>query len=94
MDPNEEIITEENADEILELVKNIRETLTNRRLLNEINNALNKMEAIAKYAKGENVTLSYRIQTAGEYNPPMHDEYMKNEMFRAIIRKTPWYVKA
>ena len=94
MDPNEETITKENADEILELVKNIREILTNRRLLNEINNVLNKMEAIAKYAKGENVTLSYRIQTAGEYNPPMHDEHMKNEMFGAIIRKTPWYVKA
>ncbi len=92
MDLREATITRENADEVLEIVKNLQETLSNRKLLKEIQPVLNKMEAIARYAKGERAVLSWRVQTAGEYNPPLTDEAMKREMFGIVARTKPWYV--
>ncbi len=94
MDPSEETIDNRNADEALEITENLKETLTNKRLLKEITPILDKMEAIAKYAKGEQVNLSYRVQTASEYNPPIPDEHMKNEMFGKTIRVLPWYTRS
>ncbi len=94
MDLREATITRENADEVLEIVKSLRETLSNRELLKEIQLVLNKMEAIARYAKGERVALSWRVQTSGEYNPPLTDEAMEREMFGVVARAKPWYVDA
>ncbi len=90
----EETIDRNNADEVLEIAKNLRETLRNLRLLKEIEPVLNKMESIARYAKGERVELSYRIQTAGEYNPPIPDHRMVNELFGIVARRIPWYAEA
>jgi len=92
MDVDEEVINSGNASEVLEVVRNVKDTLTNKELLREIDPVLNKMEAIARYSRGEDVVLNYRVQTAGEYNPPMSDEHMRNEMFGDVVRRTPWYV--
>lgn len=93
MDVDEEVINSGNASEVLEVVRNVKDTLTNKELLREIDPVLNKMEEIARYSRGEDVVLNYRVQTAGEYNPPMSDEHMRNEMFGDVVRRTPWYVK-
>ncbi len=93
-DLEEAEITRDNADEALEIVRNLRESLSIPKLLAEIEPVLNKMEAIARYAKGERAYLSWRIQTAGEYNPPLPDDSMKNEMFGVVARRIPWYAKA
>ena len=93
MDLNENVIVKDNADEVLELIRQLRETLTNLKLLKEIEPVLKKMESIARYAKGEHVGLSYRVQTSGEYNPPIPADRMKDEIFGIVARRMPWYVK-
>ncbi len=93
-DLDEKEINECNADEALEIVKNLRESLSIPKLLAEVEPVLNKMEAIARYAKGETRYLSWRVQTAGEYNPPLPRESMEKEMFGCAPRRIPWYAKA
>ncbi len=93
-DTSEREITRESADEALEIVRNLRETLSIRKLLAEVEPVLSKMEAIARYAKGERIALSWRVQTAGEYNPPLPRESMEREMFGCVPRRVPWYAEA
>ena len=94
MDLNEETVTRENSDEVLELVRELRERLTNRELLREVEPVLGKMEAIARYARGEVRTLSWRVQTAGEYDPPITNERMVSDVFGVVARRVPWYSSA
>ncbi len=94
MSLNEEEITRTNAEEVLEIVKNVRETVRNKQFLSEIEPVLNKMETIARYALGQKVELSWRIQTSGEYNPPIPSDRMVKEMFGAVVRRIPWYAEA
>ncbi|PUA31546.1 MAG: hypothetical protein B7O98_09155 [Zestosphaera tikiterensis] len=94
LNPIEETVTERNAEEALEMVKHLEETLTNRKLLKEIEPTLNKIRAIARYSKGENVNLSRRVQTAGEYIPPISPDRMVNVVFGKVVQLIPWYFKA
>lgn len=94
MNSRENEIKAENADEVLEIVKMVKETFKNKKLLMGIKPVLDKMEAIAMCAKGENVKLNYRVQTSSEYNPQLSDEILEKELFEKIIRRIPWYTKA
>jgi hyaluronoglucosaminidase len=94
MDLNEDTVTKENADEVLEVVRGLRETLNNRKLMKELEPVLGKMTSIARYAKGESIHLSWKVQTAGEYSPPITSERMVEEVFGVVARKVPWYAKA
>ncbi|MEM2203462.1 MAG: protein O-GlcNAcase [Sulfolobales archaeon] len=94
MDLDEETITKNNAEEALEIARELRETLYSKKLLREIEPVLDKMEAIARYARGETRILGWRTQTAGEYNPPITSERMVKEIFGIVARKIPWYVEA
>lgn len=94
MDLEEKTITRENAEEALEIVRELRERLSNKKLLKEIEPVLGKIEAIARYSKGEAAHLSWRTQTAGEYSPPITNERMEKEIFGIVARKTPWYATA
>ena len=94
MDLDEETITRDNAEETLEIAREVRERLYSKKLLREIGPVLEKMEAIARYARGEIGTLGWRTQTAGEYNPPITSERMVKEIFGIVARKTPWYAEA
>jgi len=94
MDLNEETVTRESSDEVLEVVRELRDRLANRELLREVEPVLSKMEAIARYAKGELQTLSWRVQTAGEYDPPITAERMVSDVFGVVARRVPWYSSA
>lgn len=94
MDLEEATVTRDSADEVLEVVRGLRETLRSRKLLKEIEPVLNKMVSIARYAKGEAVPLSWRVQTAGEYSPPITNKRMEREVFGVVARRIPWYAKA
>ena len=94
MNPEEETVTKENADEILEMIKQLNETLENKMILKEIKPVLNKIESIARYAKGEKVYLSMKVQTAGEYIPPISSKTMVKEIFGKTVCLIPWYYSA
>lgn len=94
MDLNEETVTRENSDEVLEVVRELRDRLSNRELLREVEPVLSKMESIARYARGEVQTLSWRVQTAGEYDPPITAERMMSDVFGVVARRIPWYSSA
>jgi len=94
MDLDEETVTGENSDEVLEVARELRDRLTSRELLREVEPVLSKMEAIARYAKGEVQALSWRVQTAGEYDPPITTERMVSDVFGVVARKVPWYSSA
>lgn len=94
MDLRERTITRENSGEVFELVRELRESVRNRKLIKEIDPVLSKMESIAKYSRGEVSYLSWRIQTSGEYNPPITTERMLKEVFGVVARLVPWYSKA
>ncbi|MEM0066037.1 MAG: protein O-GlcNAcase [Sulfolobales archaeon] len=94
MDLAEQTITRENADEVIELVRELRETTKNRKLVKEVDSVLSKMESVAKYSKGEVPHLNWRVQTSGEYRPPITTERMLKEVFGVVARLTPWYSKA
>ncbi len=91
MDLREATVTRENAGEVLELVRELRESVRDRELLREVEPVLGKMESIARYARGEARTLSWRVQTSGEYDPPMTDERMLKDAFGVVARLVPWY---
>ncbi len=91
MDLREATVTRENADEVLELTRELRESVSNRELLREVEPVLGKMESIARYSRGEAQTLSWRVQTSGEYDPPMTDERMLRDAFGVVARLVPWY---
>ncbi len=94
INPTEETVTERNADEALEIINQLEETLTNKKLLKEIEPSLSKIRAIARYSKGENVSLSRRVQTAGEYIPPISPTRMVDVVFGKVVQLIPWYFKA
>lgn len=94
MDLNEDIVTKENASEVLEVVNKLLETLNNKKLMKELEPVLSKMASIARYAMGESTYLNWRVQTAGEYNPPITSERMVKDVFGVVARRIPWYAKA
>jgi len=93
LDLKERTVDRGSAQEVLEIVKNLRETLRNKALLREIERVLDKMEALARYLQGERVELSFRVQTCGEYNPPIPTDKMVNEMFGIEARSLPWFTR-
>ncbi|MCX8185383.1 MAG: protein O-GlcNAcase [Sulfolobales archaeon] len=95
MDLNEKTVeTEEDAGEVIELTRELRESLSNKKLLKEVEPVLSKMDSIARYVRGEVHHLSWRVQTSGEYNPPITTERMLNDIFGVEARLIPWYSKA
>ncbi|MDW8011320.1 MAG: beta-N-acetylglucosaminidase domain-containing protein, partial [Sulfolobales archaeon] len=88
------IASREDAEEVLQVVRELRESVANRKLLKEVDPVLGKMESIAKYVMGETSHLSWRIQTAGEYIPPITAERMVSDVFGVVARLKPWYSRA
>lgn len=94
LDLRELTVSRENADEVIELTRGLRETLSNRGLAKEVDPVLSKMESIARYSKGEVSRLNWRVQTSGEYCPPITAERMLKDVFGVVARLTPWYSRA
>jgi len=85
----DEMLRKDNLERALTMVGNLRRDLNNRKLLNEVEPVLAKIELLVRtLKKGKSVkklASMSNVQTCGEYEPPLTEEEMIG-LFGSVIR--------
>lgn len=94
MRPDGDRVVSEDKDISLS-IESLRIKLSNKKLLHEIHPVLEKLEILSRVLKERKEELykklmSMRVQTCGEYEPPLNDEEMKG-LFGKVVKVRPWW---